>query len=336
MFGQRGANLAVQNCDLLLCIGSHLAVGLTTPMFNTFAREAKRIMVDVDQAELDHRTVRVDLSIRADAKLFLRKLLVQAGEAALPDIGPWRDKCAHYKEYNRVPRAWRESGDFVNPYVFLDSLSDALGSDDVIVVDGGGTITEIGPQAFKVKDGQRFLISAGLCTMGTLPETIGACLGSGGKRTIFLCGDGSFQLNIQELQTIVHHRLPIKMFILNNDGYLLMRISQKDFFESNFVGSSVKGGLSMPDSLKLAEAYGVKGIRIHNHRELNEKIQWTLRESGPVLCDLMVAPDQDINPRLGFELKPDGTPVPKPMEDMAPFLDRKEFLANMLVKPWES
>lgn len=335
IFGQRGANLAMQNCDLLICIGSHLAVALTGTMFHAFAREAKIIMVDVDREEIKHRTVRVDHPIQCDAKMFLKQMLERTRNSPPLDISSWRQKCSQYKRYNAVPPEWREQKEYVNPYVFLDVLSEEMDDNTIIVVDGGGTITEMAPQALRVKEGQRLIISAGISTMGTLPETIGACLGSGGKTTVYLCGDGSMQLNIQELQTIIHHNLPVKIFMLNNDGYLLMRQAQEDFFDSIYVGSSKDSGVSLPDMLKLAEAYGVETIRIRHHGELMEKIRKTLQVPGPVLCEIMVARDQKIIPCLGFDKRPDGTPVPRPLEDMYPFLDRKEFLENMVVKPWE-
>ena len=336
IFGQRGANLAMQNCDLLLCLGSHLAVAVTGTMTDAFAREAKIIMVDIDREELGHRTVRVDLPIQCDAKRFLQQLLTALGRRAPLEVSGWRDRCSAYKRYNAVPPEWSAQQPHVNPYVFVDMLSEELGANAVIVADGGGTITQIAPQAFRVKEGQRFVMSAGISTMGTLPEAVGACFGSGGKPTIFLCGDGSMQLNIQELETIVHHRLPIKLFVLNNDGYLLIRQSQDDFLNSDYVGSSVHGGVSVPDLVKVAEAYGMTTERIHHHGELREKIRQVLRTPGPVYCDVMVAGDAPIIPRLGFDKQPDGTPAPRPLEDMYPFLDREEFLANMVVKPWGS
>ena len=270
IFGQRGANLAIQNCDLLLSIGSHLCVPITGTMFDAFAREAKTIIVDVDRGELEHRPVRVDLPVQSDAKVFLRELLEQATGARLPDIGPWRKMCFRYKSrYNTVPLEWRDQTEYVNPYVFLDVLSEELDGTDVIVVDGGGTINQITFQALRVKGEQRVIISGGLCAMGSgLPESIGACVGAGGRRTICLSGDGGMQFNIQELQTIVHHALSVKIFVLNNGGYLSIRHTQAGFLESRYVGSSPSGGLSLPDLGKVARAYGVRAERIERHGEL--------------------------------------------------------------------
>lgn len=338
IFGQRGANLAIQNCDLLLSIGSHLCIGITGTMFNAFARAAKIIMVDVDQAELEHRTVRVDLPIHCDTKAYLSGMLRQAEKVELPDIGYWRQKCVQYKSrYNTVPPEWRDQKEYVNPYVFIDTLSEELSDSDVIVVDGGGTINQITFQAFRVKEGQKLIISSGLCAMGSgLPESVGACCGSGGKRTICLCGDGSMQLNIQELQTILHHDLPVKIFVLCNGGYLSIRHTQDGFLEGRHVGSEKSGGLSLPDFVKVAQAYGVKAERIVHHGELREKIRWALDESGPVLCEIMVSRDQQMIPRQGFDMRSDGTGVPRPLEDMYPYLDREEFLENMIVRPWSN
>lgn len=336
IFGQRGANLAIQNCDLLLSIGSHLCIGITGTMFNAFAREAKIIMVDVDLAELENRTVRVDFPIQCDARVFLVEMLRQAEKIELPDIGYWHRKCLQYKSrYNTVPLEWRDQKEYVNPYVFIDTLSEELGNNDVIVVDGGGTINQITFQAFRVKEGQRLIISGGLCAMGSgLPESIGACFGSGLKRTICLCGDGSMQLNIQELQTILHHDLPVKIFVLCNEGYLSIRHTQDGFLESRHVGSDKGGGLSLPDFVKVAQAYGVKAERIAHHGELREKIRWALEEAGPVVCEIMVSRDQQMIPRQGFDIRSDGTGMPRPLEDMYPYLDREEFLDNMIVRPW--
>lgn len=335
VFGQRGANLAMQNCDLLLSIGSHLSIPLTGTMFNAFAREAKIIMVDVDPIELSHRTVRVDLPLQCDAKAFLQEMLQQVKDFDRPESDKWLNKCRAYAQYNRIPSKWEEQKEYVNPYVFIDCLSEELNKNDVIVVDGGGTVNQITFQAFKAKEGQRLIISGSLCAMGSgLPESIGACFGSGGRRTICLSGDGGMQLNIQELQTIFHHNLPVKIFVLNNEGYLAIRHTQDGFLDSRYVGSDKSGGLSLPDYVKVAGAYGVKADRIRHHGELQQKIRWALEESGPILCEIMVARNQEVNPRLGFDRRPDGIGVPRPLEDMYPFLDRGEYLENMIVRPW--
>lgn len=332
--GQRGANLAVQNCDLLLCIGSHLCPTLTGLNFKAYAREAKKVMVDIDPVELAYETVTIDLPIHADAKAFINGLLEQP--VRLADLGWWRERCAKYKLYNAVPASWRDQKTWVNPYVFLDVLSDELDHDDVIAVDGGGTALFMALQWLKVKDKQRLIVSAGIGAMGAgLPESIGACVAHGNRRTICIIGDGSMQFNIQELQTMLHHQLPIKIMLINNDGYLSIRHTQDQFFEGRRFGTDATGGLSLPDFQKVAAAYGVKTTRIQDHAEMLEKLRWALNAPGPVVCEVMVDRAHDLIPRMGFTKNPDGTFTGGMLEDMYPYLDRKELLENMIVKPWE-
>lgn len=332
--GQRGANLAIQNCDLLLSVGSHLCIPQTGTMYNAFARAAKKIIVDVDGHELKKDTIRIELAVQADGRVFLEELLKRIGNLPLMDIGWWRGKCLKYKTYNAIPTVWRAQKNDVNPYVFIDTLSDELGNDDLIVVDGGGTNVYASFQALKVKEGQRVVLSSGLAAMGSgLPESIGACFARGRKRTVCLCGDGSMQLNIQELQTILHHNLPVKIFVFNNGGYLSIRGTQNEFLEGRRFGSEAEGGMSLPDFVKVAEAYGMKTSRITSHSELQQKIRHVLEIPGSILCEIMVSRNQEVIPRQGFISKPDGTFAPRPLEDMYPYLDREEFLENMVVDP---
>lgn len=334
IFGQRGANLAMQNCDLIISLGSHLSVSLTSMRFHDFARDAKVVMVDIDRGELEHRTVRVDLSIQSDAKLFLQKMLERLPEASLPQIGPWREKIAEYKKrFNAFPSSWADREKFVHPYVFMDRLSDELDGNDIVVVDGGGTIDQVAFQAFRVKQGQRFFASVGIGAMGSgLPEAVGACFGGGGRRTICLVGDGSMQLNIQELQTILHHKLPVKIFILYNDGYTSIRATQEGFLSGNYIGSEAAGGVSLPDYRKISEAYGIKCFRIDRHSDLGV-IKSVLEFEGPCVCEIVSCKEDQPLPRQGFERQADGTNAPRPLEDMFPYLDREEFRKAMVIQP---
>lgn len=334
--GQRGANLAVQNCDLLLCIGSHLCLTLTGTLFDAFARAAKIVMVDVDPVEINHRTVRVDLPIAADARQFLHEMAKVRRGHTVRDLVAWRKRCRGYQKYNRIPREWKKPQSRVNSYVFVDTLSDLLGSDDVVVVDGGGTVFYTSFQTLRIKQGQRFITSSGLAAMGSgLPESIGACLANGKKRTVCLCGDGSMQLNIQELQTIFHHHLPIKIFVFNNGGYLSIRHTQKGFLDERYIGSQPEGGMSLPDFRRVARAYGLKATRISNHRDLKRKIRQVLESPEPYVCEIMISGEQEVVPSQGFVARPDGTFRPRPLEDMYPYLDRAEFVKNMIVDPWD-
>lgn len=328
--GQRGANFAVQNCDLLLSVGSHLSIPLTGNNFESYAREAKKIIVDIDPIELDFETVKIDLSIQCDAKKFLSEIVNQTNECKNTEW--WLKKCSEYKTYNEVPLEWFKQKEYVNPYVFIDILSNKLKNDDVIVVDGGGTVVYNSFQAFKVKENQRLIESSGIGAMGTgLPESIGACFANDCKRTICLCGDGSLQLNIQEMQTIKHHNLPIKIFVFNNKGYSAIRHTQDEFLEANHVGSDIKGGLSLPDFMKVAKAYGIEAIKIKNHQELEEKLSYVLGKKCPMLCDINISENQEVIPHQGFYKKLDGLFASNPLEDMYPFLNRKEFLENMII-----
>ncbi len=333
--GQRGANFAMQNADLILAIGSHLSVQLTGTRYDTFARDAKRIVVDIDKAELDNPTVRVDLAVSCDAGIFLKKLLKYTVEYASIDISLWKEKCKKYKIYNGLPSECKNQKKFVNPYYFLDLLSNSLNTEDNVVVDGGGTVVYISFQAFKIKLGQRLILSTGICAMGTgLPESIGVYFGSGKKRTICLCGDGSMQLNIQELQTIVHHHAPIKIFVFNNGGYLAIRHTQDGFLNSRYAGANETGGLSLPDFLKVAGAYGIDTFRVQNHDKLMEVLPNVLAANGPVLCEIMISGKQEVIPCLGFKENADGTTSSaRPLEDLYPYLTREEFIENMVVEP---
>lgn len=330
--GQRGANLGVQNCDLLLVIGSHLSVPLTGTNFDYFAREAKRIVVDIDHNELAYETVRVDLGIAADAKDFILATLDLVIGANPSER--WLEKCQVYKKYNEYPAEWADRSGSVNQYVFLQMLNQQLTADDTIVVDGGGTVVYTTFQTMKLQRNQRILYSGGIGAMGSgLPESVGADFASNGGRIICLIGDGSFQFNIQELQTIWHHNLLIKIFIFNNGGYLSIRHTQAEFLNGNFTGSTAVGGMSLPDYQKVAAAYEIPATRVESHADLQEKIQWTLDQSGPAICEVMIDPNQEMSPRQGFVKRPDGTGFARPLEDMYPYLDRTEFRDLMIVKP---
>lgn len=334
IFGQRGANLAMQNCDLIISLGSHLSVSLTSMRFRDFARDAKVVMVDIDRGELEHRTVRVDLSIQSDAKDFMQQMLECLPAGPLAQISAWREKVIEYKNrYNSFPSSWAARERFVHPYVFMDRLSDALDGNDIVVVDGGGTIDQVAFQVFRVKQGQRFFACVGMGAMGSgLPEAVGACLGGGGRRTICLVGDGSLQLNVQELQTILHHKLPIKIFVLCNDGYTSIRATQEGFLGGNYVGSEASGGVSLPDYEKIAKAYGVPAFRIDRHADLGI-LREVLETDGPCLCEIVSCKEDQPLPKQGFERQPDGTNAPRPLEDMFPYMDRDEFKAAMIVEP---
>lgn len=333
MVGQRGANLAVQNCDLLIALGSHLCIPVTGTMFDAFARTAKIIMVDIDPDELAERTIAPHLPIQADVKAFLERLMARLPTGMVIGSNDWRSACELYRtRYLSPPQS---TSHMITAYDFVHALSDLSADDDMIVVDGGGTNVYVAFQTFEIKGRQRMILSTGLCAMGSgLPESIGACYGSGGRRTLCLCGDGAMQLNIQELQTIKHHNLPVKIFITDNGGYLSIRETQKEFLEANYVGSAAAGGMSLPAYDKVATAYGLPVVTINRPEDLHSGLKETLSSSGPAVCIVHCLPGQEVIPRQGFDRKPDGTFAPRPLEDMAPFLDRDEFAEVMKIPRW--
>ncbi|MBT3250939.1 MAG: thiamine pyrophosphate-binding protein [Candidatus Marinimicrobia bacterium] len=331
--GQRGANIAVQNCDLLICIGSHLGITHTGTMFSSFAKNAKIIMVDIDENELSNETVHVDFPILSDSKLFLDGLLSCINNFNINNIDSWRKSCNNFRKYNEVPCNVDSNSGFINPYIFLNKLSTEMMDGDIVVVDGGGTNLYMSFQGIKLKNNQRIICSSAISAMGTgFPESIGASFASPNCKVICLIGDGSFQLNVQELQTIQHHNLPIKIFVMNNDGYLAIRHTQEIFLDSNFTGSAKEGGMSLPDSTLIAEAYGIKTTTIDNYSDLQKKIQWTLDYPGPSLCEIKISPKQKLIPQQGWDKNSDGTFSARPLEDMYPFLPRLEFNDIMITE----
>ncbi len=334
IMGDRAGNFTVQNSDLLLVIGSRMSIPQVGYKYGTFAREAKKIMVDIDEAELKKPSIKVDFPIHADAKEFMRELLHQIDEQNVKiEVADWIQKCVYWKaKYPVVLPEYAENKEVVNSFYFVEVLAKKLDESAVVVTDMGTSFTGT-MQAFKTKQGQRFFTSSGHASMGFgLPGTIGACFANDRKKTICISGDGGLQMNIQELQTMVHYNLPIILFVLNNNGYLTIKLMQQNHF-GRYVGSDKSSGVSCPDIIKVANAYGIKTERIANHDELHAKIDSVLAEPGPFVCEIIMSENQPLIPKLSSVKKPDGTFESRPLEDLYPFLDRDEFLKNMLVKP---
>jgi len=269
-----------------------------------------------------------------DAGAFLDALLKKINEIDV-DTSEWLKRCrAWKKKYPVVLPEYKKEKKYVNTYILIEVLSKLLTNNDVIVPGSSGSCSEITLQAFKVKEGQRILNSPGLGAMGSgLPASIGACIASGRKRTICLIGDGGLQHNIQELELLKRYKLPIKLFILNNNAYASIRATQNKFFKGNLVACDPSSGLTLPDTIKIANAYGLKTFKLYNQDEIEKKIRAMLNYDGPIICDVMVKPDLLTQPKASSEMKPGGKMVSKPMEDLWPFLDREEFKANMIVNP---
>ena len=335
--GHRAGNFAVQNSDVLLAIGSRLGIRQVGFNWQAFARCAFKIQVDVDPAELNKPTVKPNLPVCCDARLFLEELDRQI-DAAGSDPNRhsvWLTWCKERVARYPVVQPYQRSvqGRHINPYHFVDQLFRRLAVDDVVVC-GNGSANVVTYQVATIRKGQLLFSNTGDASMGyDLPAALGAAVGREGKRVICLAGDGSIQLNIQELQTVYHHHLPVKIFVLNNDGYLSIRLSQGSFFK-RFVGESPRSGVSFPDMLKLAQAYGLPALRIEG-KQFEAMVDQALSSPGPFLCEVMLDPNQPFEPKVSSRQLPDGRMVSAPMEDLYPFLDRQELLSNLLIPPLE-
>jgi len=332
-FGLRAANFTVQNSDLILSIGSRMALAVTGWAYNDFARGAKKILVDIDEAELKKPIIKPDLAINADAKCFIVEMLKQLSNYEKKDLSEWKAKIKKWKEkYPICLPEYKEIKDSVNTYYFTDVLSKKLEESDVVVTDMGMSFQCV-MQAFKLKEKERLLTSAGLAAMGFgLPGAIGACIGNNKKRTICITGDGGLMMNIQELQTVVHNNLPIKIFVFNNNGYSTMRETQKAYFEG-LIGAEKESGVSFPDLVKVAQSFNIKTKKIMTQENLEKEIEEILNYPGPFFCDINVSESQQVMPKQGAFRRPDGKPVPRPIEDMLPYIEREEFEKEMIIDP---
>ncbi len=330
--GGRAGNFALQNSDLLISVGSRNNIRQVSYNWQSYARAAKKIVVDIDQAELRKPTLKPDVEICADARLFLEEFYKQIAILEFTHIEKWRTWCLERKNaYPTVLPEYKQANSPVNLYYFAQTLTELLNKDDIIVAGNGSACVGLF-QAGIVKQGLRMFWNSGCATMGyDLPAAIGACLANHKKRIVCLAGDGSMQMNIQELQTIVYHKLPIKIFYLNNDGYISMKQTQKSFFDGRVVASDEKSGVSFPNILKVAQAYGLDTEKIESHDIMQERIKKVLQSTGPVLCEVLLPPDYIFAPKLSSERKPDGRLVSKPLEDLFPFLSREEFKKNMII-----
>lgn len=334
--GTRPGNFAVQNSDLLLILGSRLNVRQTGYTLRSFARAAHKIWVDIDPAELDKPTLKPDLPIVADVGDFLRELDRQLDVAVWDArrFAGWLAWCRErHARYPAVLPRHRRAAEKINPYHFMEKLFSELNAQDVVVC-GNGAATVVTFQAAHIGLGMRLWANSGCASMGyDLPAAIGAAIAREGRRVICLAGDGSLQLNLQELQTVVSYSLPIKIFVLNNSGYLSIRSSQQAFF-GNTVGESPSSGVCLPDSVALAKAFGIPAVRLEG-ADFGTCLRDTLDSPGPVVCDVILDPDQGFEPRQSSRQLPDGRIVSAPLEDLYPFLSREELLENMLIPPWE-
>jgi acetolactate synthase I/II/III large subunit len=330
--GQRAANFTQQKADWILVLGARL--DLPSVAFNhaNFAPKAFKVFVDVDPAELAKFKAKIDVSVCGDLEDFLPQLLAAAKDRTPPASAPWLAQCRGWVERFPVvlPEYRRTKPGTVSTYVLMDVLSGLLGPNDVIVPGSSGPCSDIFYQAFRVRAGQRVLNAPGLGAMGTgLPGSIGAALAAGGRRVVNINGEGGFQLNIQELETVRRLQLPIKFIVLDNGGYRSVVTMQRSHFQGRLVGAEASSRLTMPDTGRVAEAYGIPVLRVDATERLREVLAETLGRPGPSVCVVKTSVDETTAPRATSEVRPDGTIVSKPMEDMWPFLGRGEFDAIM-------
>jgi acetolactate synthase-1/2/3 large subunit len=330
--GHRMANFTVQNSDLIIAIGARLNIRAISYNWEFFGREAKKIMVDIDSAELNKHTLDIDLKIQSDAKSFIKELFINIDKVDSNQYKEWLDKCITYKnQYPTIVPEREQVIDFVDSYNFFDVISNQT-NDDSVYVFGNGTACVSSYQSLRLSKNQKVIVNSGCAAMGyDLPAAIGSYYANKSSQVICVTGEGSLQMNIQELQTIIHNNLPIKIFVLNNGGYISIRNTQNGFFKGHKVGADDSSGVSFPDTIKIGQAYGFKTFRIENQLNLDSQLKDILEFNGPVICEVMLSTEEKMQPKLSSEIKPDGKMISKPLEDMFPFVDREEFKKNMII-----
>ncbi len=346
--GDRPGNFAIQNSDLVLSLASRLSIRQVGYNFATWAREAYVIVNDIDPEELKKPSVHSDMRIHADVKDLLAVMedlldhefmatredpLFQGGTGI--DSLTWNETCRMWKETYPVvlPRHYsQDEHKEVNIYAFIKELSSRLPEDRITVV-GNGSACVVGGHAYVIKPGQRFISNSAVASMGyDLPAAIGISKADPGEDIILVTGDGSIQMNLQELQTIIHHRLPIKIFVINNGGYHSIRQTQKNYFGEPLVGiGDDSRDLSFPDMEKLSAAYGYPYVSAHHNGEIDQALLRTMSLNGPVICEVFVSRDQNFEPKSAAKRLPDGTMVSPPLEDLSPFLSEEEMDRNMII-----
>jgi acetolactate synthase-1/2/3 large subunit len=330
--GQRRGNFALQNADLVLSVGASMNVSTTGFNLKGFAPHATRIMVNVDPAEIDKGTVPVALGITAAPSCFFAEFQRQAGDTALGAPERWLEACADWRRrYPPLVDDYFQDREHVNSYVFTDRLSEALAGGEVVVTGNGLDAWSV-YQTFKVRRGQRVFTNVNFGAMGwDLPAAVGAAVARPAGRAVLVTGDGSFQFNVQELLTIGHNQLDVKIFVLNNDGYESIRATQNNFFGGHLVGADPASGVGNPDFRLLAEAYRLGYAFVRTNDEIPTVISSVLAADGPVLCEVNLSRTQTRTPKTSSYRNERGELESRPLEDMFPFLPREEVAANMAI-----
>ena len=333
ILGERAANFIMQNCDLLLILGTRMGIRISGYAWDKVARAACKIMVDADENELKKPTFRPDVGVHGDVGDFLRRLipLLSAGAGSSAE---WLSYCSRMKSsYPVITEEHRARKDYVSSYVFPELLG-RMCLPGTIVVTGNGTAYTSTFQAIPLRNDMRLFANEGCASMGYgLPAAIGAAFAGGGRPVLCVTGDGSLQMNIQELQTLKNFALPLKLFVYNNEGYLSIKLTQRAFFQGRFVGSTPDSGIVLPDLEKIAAAYGLPFRRLRTNDEAAALLPGILRMEGPVVVEVLTDPMEQLGPKAATKRLSDGSLVSAPLEDLAPFLPREEFLANMIIPP---
>ena len=328
----RGANFAVQNCDLLISIGCRLDNIITAYNPRGFARGAKKIVIDVDRNEIDKLDMDIALSVAADAREFINALSQVDTPVAQKDTAPWIERCADWKRRYPVNdgQPFPERGP-INHYHFVSALSDAIPAETLVSTGSSGLAVEVFYTVFRNKPGQRVFLTSGLGSMGYgLPAAIGACLANAGKPMVAVESDGSLQLNLQELATLVAQKLPITLIIMNNGGYASIRNTQRNYFSERYVGTGPEAGLMLPDLEALATTYGLPFLRIGDASQL-PLMAGMLNASGPCLIDVQLTPNETLSPKVAALPQADGSMLSMPLEDMSPLLSLAQLEAEMSI-----
>lgn len=328
-YGDRAANFTVQNCDLLITIGCRLGIGLVGYDYHLFAEKAFKIYVDIDEKEINKPSVNADIAIQGEALDFFGKMVNSLSDTKFEN-NTWIIQTQEWKSNYPVdlPEYDNETQG-INSYRFVSKFSEKAPSNSVFLVDTGSCF-HVHAQAFKVKFGQRHIITGGLSTMGYSPGAVGVSVALGNKEVYCITGDGSFQMNLQELQTINQNKLPIKFVLFSNNGYLLMRHTQKNFMNGRMIGESPSSGLSFAPFDKVAETFGLGYMRISNLDELDDKLDELINYQGSLICEIMTPEDQLLIPRVASKKLEDGSMISMPYDDMFPFMSREEYLSNRL------
>jgi acetolactate synthase-1/2/3 large subunit len=331
LLGERAGNFAIQNADLLIVLGSRLSIPNIGYQSHLFSPKSIKIMVDIDKNELNKPTLSIDYPINKDLNLFLNELNSLLDTKTIPVWDKWIKKTQDWKnKYPVFQPEYKNNTDRINSFYFMEVLSTKLKDNHVVITDMGASYT-CTMQSLQLNGKVRLFTSSACCAMGFgLPGAIGAYYADPSKDIILIAGDGGFQMNIQELQTIFHNKIPIKIFILNNNGYLAISLMQDNLFNGNYIGSTNESGISSPDFVKLAQVYGLSSCRLETNSQLENNIEDVLRSDGPILCEIMMTENQLLIPRVQSSKNEKGEIVSNSLDNMFPFLSKNEIEDLML------